>query len=106
MVAVASGLRHSRLVKFGREFRFLREIAHTYHMKRRAEPRFQSVRSSDTELDSLSANGGRQPDAASFMILTIASSTSCATPSNCGVSNIASNVVGFKVARMVLSPSA
>jgi len=43
--------------------------------------------------------------AASFMILTIMSSTSCATPSNCGVLNIASMAVGFKVARMVLPPS-
>ena len=46
-----------------------------------------------------------QPAAASFMILTIAASTSCATPFSCGVLNSASRVVGFKVARMVLPPS-
>ena len=46
-----------------------------------------------------------QSDAASFMILTIVSSTSCATPSSCGVLNSASRVVGFNVARMVLPPS-
>ena len=45
------------------------------------------------------------PDAASFMILTNVSSTSCATPSSWGVLNIASRVVGFKMARMVLPPS-
>ena len=44
-------------------------------------------------------------DAASFMILTIVASTSCATPSNCGAWNIASRVVGFNVAKMVLPPS-
>ena len=44
-------------------------------------------------------------DAASFMILTIVASTSCATPSNCGAWNIASRVVGFKVAKIVLPPS-
>ena len=43
--------------------------------------------------------------AASFMILTIVASTSCATPLSWGVLNIASRVVGFKVARMVLPPS-
>src|ERR1700680_456509 len=46
-----------------------------------------------------------QPDAASFMIFTIVSSTSCATSSSCGALNIARSVVGFKVARMVLPPS-
>jgi len=46
-----------------------------------------------------------QPDAASFMILTIVSSTSCATPFSCGTLNIARRVVGFKVARMVLPSS-
>src|ERR1017187_3808526 len=46
-----------------------------------------------------------QPDAASFIIFTIVSSTSCATPSSCGVLNIARRVVGFKVARMALPPS-
>src|ERR1035437_5007407 len=46
-----------------------------------------------------------QTAAASFMILTIAASTSCATPFSCGVLNSASRVVGFKVARMVLPPS-
>ena len=54
--------------------------------------------------------GGRpvpanQADAASFIIFTIVSSTSCATPSSCGVLNIARRVVGFKVARMALPPS-
>jgi len=34
-----------------------------------------------------------QPNAAFFMILTIVASTSCATPSSCGVLNIASRVV-------------
>ena len=38
------------------------------------------------------------------MILTIVSSTSCATSFSCGVLNIASSVVGFNVARMVLPP--
>jgi hypothetical protein len=46
-----------------------------------------------------------QPAAASFMILTIVFSTSCATPSSCGALNIARRVVGFKVARTVLPPS-
>ena len=46
-----------------------------------------------------------QPDAASLMIFTIVCSTSCATPSSCGELNIASRVVGFKVARMVWPPS-
>ena len=43
--------------------------------------------------------------AASCMILTIVCSTSCATRSSCGVLNIASRVVGFSVAKMVLPPS-
>ena len=43
-----------------------------------------------------------QAEAASFIIFTIVSSTSCATPSSCGVWNIARRVVGFKVARIVL----
>ena len=41
-----------------------------------------------------------QADAASFMILTIVSSTSCATPFSCGGLNIASRAVGFKLASM------
>ena len=43
--------------------------------------------------------------AASFMILRIVASTSCATPSSDGVLNIASRLVGFKVARTALPPS-
>ncbi len=46
-----------------------------------------------------------QPEAASFMILTIVSSTSCATASSCGTLNIARRAVGFKVASVVLPPS-
>ena len=46
-----------------------------------------------------------QPDAASFMILTIVPSTSCATRSSCGALNIARRVVGFNVAMMALPPS-
>ena len=42
-----------------------------------------------------------QPADASCMILVIVSSTSCATPCNCGVLNIASITVGFKVASTV-----
>ena len=41
-------------------------------------------------------------DAASMMILPRVASTSCATSVSCGVLNIASRVVGFKVARVVL----
>src|SRR5579863_3148149 len=39
---------------------------------------------------------GIQPDAASFMILLVLFSTSCATPSGCGTLNIARRVVGFQ----------
>ena len=44
-----------------------------------------------------------QPAAASFIILIMASSTSCATGSSCGTRNIARRAVGFTVARMVLT---
>src|ERR1035437_4954749 len=44
------------------------------------------------------------PFAASFMILTIVSSTSCATPFSFGVLNNASRMVGFHAARIVLPP--
>lgn len=43
--------------------------------------------------------------AASVMILTIVVSISCATSFSCGVLNMASRVVGFSVARIVLPPS-
>jgi hypothetical protein len=46
-----------------------------------------------------------QPDAASFMILTMVFSTSFSTPSDFSALNIARRVVGFNVARMVLPPS-
>ena len=52
--------------------------------------------------DRVTAN---QPAAASFMILTIVSFTSYATPSSCDALNIARREVGFKVARTVLPPS-
>jgi hypothetical protein len=43
-----------------------------------------------------------QPSAASFMILTIVFSTSCATPFSWGVLNIPDRGVGFNVANMGL----
>ena len=49
--------------------------------------------------------GGNQREAASSMIARIVASTSCATWASCGVLNIASRVVGFRVASMVLPPS-
>jgi hypothetical protein len=56
-------------------------------------------------LQTLTESLANQLDAASFMILIIVSSTSCATLCSCGVLNIARRVVGFKVARMVFPPS-
>ena len=46
-----------------------------------------------------------QPDAVSVMIFTIVSSTSFATPSSCGESNIPRRMVGLRDANIVLPPS-
>jgi hypothetical protein len=62
----------------------------------RADTRRQLRRSKSTVI---------QPDAVSVMILTIASSTSFATPSSCGESNIARRMVGLRDANIVLPPS-
>ena len=81
-------------------------VRHARHSEADASSTVMPQMGSMAILVHCSFNGhANQPDAASFMILTIVSSTSCATPFSCGVLNIASRVVGFNVARMVLPPS-